>query len=278
MEKYSILMSVYKNVKIIDLKNSIESMLHQTAKPEQFVIVQDGPVGNDLNDLISTYEENYSEIFTIIKLDENKGLAYALNVGMNACRNNLIARMDSDDYSLPKRCEKQLECFSKNKSLALVGTATQHFKSNPFDPEDSYFYSPADMQLIKKKIRRNSAFSHPTVMYKKDAVLSCGGYDPNLRRSQDHDLFSKMISYGFEAMNLEEALVLYRTDSNGIGRHRNSDSLKARLIIQKRILDRGDCSFFDYLYVCLGVYVMKWLPKKLYEYIYLHLKEDKRRA
>ena len=71
MEKYSILMSVYKNVKIIDLKNSIESMLHQTAKPEQFVIVQDGPVGNDLNDLISTYEENYSEIFTIIKLDEN---------------------------------------------------------------------------------------------------------------------------------------------------------------------------------------------------------------
>ena len=120
MEKYSILMSVYKNVKIIDLKNSIESMLHQTAKPEQFVIVQDGPVGNDLNDLISTYEENYSEIFTIIKLDENKGLAYALNVGMNACRNNLIARMDSDDYSLPKRCEKQIRMFFK-KQISCLG-------------------------------------------------------------------------------------------------------------------------------------------------------------
>ena len=117
MEKYSVLMSVYSKTNTDDLKMSIDSMLNQTVIPEQFVIVLDGPVGQGLLELLATYQAEYSEIFSIVSLKENHGLAYALNEGIKASRNKLIARMDTDDIAKPERCEKQLKMFSDNQKL-----------------------------------------------------------------------------------------------------------------------------------------------------------------
>lgn len=275
MEKYSVLMSVYSKTNTDDLKMSIDSMLNQTVIPEQFVIVLDGPVGQGLLELLATYQAEYSEIFSIVSLKENHGLAYALNEGIKASRNKLIARMDTDDYSLPDRCEKQLKEFESNPNLALLGGNTRHFKESPTKPSNVFGINPTGDDAIKQCIRRNSAFSHPTVMFNKEAVVKCGMYDPQLRRSQDHDLFTRMLAMGYVCRNIDEVLVLYRADNDGKLRNRNKDSCEARVIIQKRIYKRHQCSLLDYMYTRLMVFAMKNLPEQIYVWIYSHLKEKK---
>lgn len=274
MDKYSVLMSVYAKVEPDELKLSISSMLQQTVRPDQFVLVWDGPVGTELKDTVQQFELLYPQVFTIVTLEENHGLAYALNEGLKHCRNDLVARMDSDDYSLPERCAKQLHEFERNKQLALIGGNTKHFYDD-ISKTDKRSYQPIGGDAIKKCLRRNSAFSHPTVMFRKSCVEACGGYDSDLRRSQDHDLFSRMIWKGYLCWNLEDVLVLFRADENMILRNRNSESCKARMIIQKRLLKRHQCSLFDYVYVCAGVTAMKIFPEKLYIAIYTLLKEKR---
>ena len=108
---YSVLMSVYYKENPQYLKQAIDSMLNQTLKPEQFVIVEDGKLNNFLHKMVMLYKEKYSDLFTVIELKVNVGLGMALDIGLQHCRNELVARMDSDDISLPERCEKQVKLF-----------------------------------------------------------------------------------------------------------------------------------------------------------------------
>ena len=112
MPKYSVLMSVYKKDDPSFLKSSIDSMLKQTIKCEQFVIVEDGPLPEPLQKTIDNYKTKYKKLFTIVPLKENVGLGRALDEGLKHCRNELVARMDADDISKPERCEN-CSLFSK---------------------------------------------------------------------------------------------------------------------------------------------------------------------
>src|SRR5690625_3663015 len=131
--KYSVLMSIYLKENPIFLKSSIESMLSQTIKPDEIVLVKDGPLTADLEIIIDYYTKLKSYIFTIVSLKNNLGLGLALNEGLKVCRNELVARMDTDDISLPKRCELQIKEFQKNKNLCLVGTMVDEFITDPQD-------------------------------------------------------------------------------------------------------------------------------------------------
>lgn len=272
MENYSVLMAVYFKVKPEELELSVSSMVKQTVPPDQFVIVYDGPVGSELKDVIEEYKSNNPGMFTIVQLCKNMGLAYALNQGIEACRNELIARMDSDDYSVPTRCEKQLKEFEMNSNLAILGTGVANFKDTIDNVLPLSKKRPLDNDGIKKMLRRSSPFAHSSVMYKKSAVKAVGGYDPELRRRQDYDLFSKMInSYKFEAANLEEKLLYFRAEDGFVSRNKNIESCKSRLLVQKRILMRGECSVFDYLYIWFAMIVSMILPDRIYCYILMKI-------
>lgn len=274
MNKYSVLMSLYLKEKPEYLKIAIQSMLHQTIPPDEIIIVKDGSVTPGLQHVLDEYISTYPQLFTIVGYPENQGLAFALNYGLKHARNELIARMDTDDYSLPDRCEKQLKVFKLNPNLALLGGSVQFFKTSPDASMETYRKFPAEQEDIKRYIRKNSAFSHPTVMFRKSAVEACGCYDEQLRRSQDHDLFSKMIAKGFDCQNINQVLVCYRMDGDAVLRNRNKESCKARVIIQKRIYERNQCSFLDYLYIRLAVWMAQALPEKLYIWIYSRIKDE----
>ena len=267
--KYSVLMSVYSKVKTEELKISIDSMLRQTVPPEQFVLVEDGPLPGFLDELIRDYDNSNAGLFTIVKLKENSGLAVALNEGLSVARNELVARMDSDDYSLPTRCEKQLKRFANDENLILIGTDTAHFIDQIDHRIPMTKTRPHDWEGIKKTLRRFSPFAHPSVMYKRSAVLACGGYDPILRRRQDYDLFSKMVNgYNYKAENIPEVLLLFRADRDFLLRNKNWDSCKSRIRVQRRIYKRKECSLYDYLYVVFSMIATFILPMSLYEKIY----------
>lgn len=277
--KYSVLMSLYERTSKDELMVSIESMLNQTIPPDQFIIVEDGPIKNETQDYIATCLNKNPELFSVLDLKTNHGLAFALNKGLEIARNELIARMDSDDYSLPHRCEKQIEAFIKDKKLHLVGSNIGFFKESPLKPTGAVRIFPDNHQKIKKILRRNDPFCHPAVMFKKSSVLSAGGYDIELRRRQDYDLFSKMVNhFGMKATNVQEILLLFRDDDNFSLRNKSVESCKSRVFVQKKIFKRGDCSLFDFLFVCLMMFAVRIIPNNLYRKIYIKIKNKKRKS
>lgn len=256
--KYSILMSVYQKEKPEYLVQSIESMLTQTAFPEQFVIVKDGPLTPELEQILSRYASSHPDLFTLLPLSENVGLGRALDLGMAVCRNELVARMDSDDISLPSRCQRELELFAADPELAIVGTNIDEFYDDPDDIKMSRIV-PSAYEDIRKAIGRKMPFNHPTVMYKKSEVIRCGGYG-TMRRKQDRDLFSRMINMGCKAQNINESLLLFRSNEDNYKRRKSWTYCKSTVDVTVQIWKRGHCSFADLMYVILGQTILFLAP------------------
>lgn len=264
-EKYSVLLSVYNKENSSYFKESIDSMLSQTLLPEQIVIVKDGPLTKELEAVIEQYEPMKSSVFTIVPLEDNIGLGKALDIGLKHCRNELVARMDTDDISLPNRCEKQVQAFIDDSELSIVGTMIDEFYDDPSNIVSSRNV-PTEHKEIVKFMRRRSPFNHPAVMFRKSEVIRCGGYG-TFRRKQDLDLFSRMINNGCKTKNINEALVLFRSNEDNFKRRRSWSYCKSYIDVQYAIWKRGHCTLVDLIYVTLGqtiifvspMWFMKWI-------------------
>lgn len=262
--KYSVLMSVYAGDKAEYVKQAIESMLNQTVPPEQFVVVKDGAVNADLSKILDEYNRCCGDLFTIVSLIENGGLANALNVGMRKCRNNLVARMDADDISLPERCEKELELFSAYPGLVVCGCNIDEFFNNPADIRTSRVV-PSTYEEIVKFSRRRQAFNHPTVIFKKNDIEEIGGYS-RLRRKEDFDLFSKIISSGKLVLNVNEVLYLYRASEDNYRRRKSCLNFFSAVNVYIKHMKRGGCSFFDFLVIVSAELFFLLAPIKIMKY------------
>ena len=266
MEKYSVLMSLYIKEKPEYLSQSIESMINQTAEPDEIVIVKDGPLSVELEKVLRAYVSKYPKIFNIVVSEKNIGLGLALNLGLKHCRNELVARMDTDDISLPDRCEKQLEVFQSDNELVIVGTMVDEFCSDPQEIISSRIV-PTSHREIFEFAKRRSAFNHPTVMYKKSKVLECGGYS-NLRRNQDVDLFGRLLFKGFKAANIDKSLLLFRSNNDLSKRRKSWENTKSYITTIHKLQKIGYSGFSDYVIVALGQTVMFLCPLKLQNWLY----------
>lgn len=259
MKKYSVLMSVYHKENPEYLQKSIESMLNQTAFPDEFIIVKDGPLTDRLDEVIESFVLAYDNLFTIIPLEKNGGLGQALNYGIKKSRNELIARMDSDDISLPERCEKQLYEFELNDKLVICGAQINEF----IDIEENVVCSrqvPLSFDAIKVFARRRSPFNHPTVMYKRSALLEIGGYS-EYGRKEDLDLFLRMVFSGNYAINLSEPLLLYRTNNDNLKRRKTWQNCSEYIQIMFSFFKNGNIRLSDMIYVSIGQISMFLLPE-----------------
>ena len=197
MEKfppYSVLMSVYYKENPEWLRISIDSMLNQTVFPSEFVLVEDGPLTEELNRVIGKYEKKYKNLFKIIKLEKNQGLGPALKIGVENCSNEYIARMDSDDYSVPERVEKELLIFKKIPELGMVGTNVVEFIDTPQNIISYVILPETNNEIIKFSKKRNP-FRHPSIMFKKAAILGAGNYR-EYYLCEDYDMWLRMIRAG----------------------------------------------------------------------------------
>lgn len=265
---YSVLMSVYDKEDAEHLKNSIGSMVSQTLLPDQIVLVKDGPLNKTLEEVIDFFIAEYPELFTIVPLGKNVGLGKALDEGLKYCRNELIARMDADDISLPNRCQEQVRMFARDPELSLVGTMIDEFHDTPNNIVSSRVV-PTEHHNIKKFIKRRSPFNHPTVMFRKSAVIDSGGYG-SFRSKQDIDLFSRMVNNGCKTANINKSLLLFRSNEDNFKRRKSWSYCKSYVKVYYAIWRRGHCSFIDFLYVIVGqtimfispMWLLKWLSNK----------------
>lgn len=258
MQKYSVLMSVYKNDNVEYVRLAIDSMLSQTVKPEQYVVVVDGPIDEEIVQLLNKYQLELPSVFTIVTIQENKGLANALNEGLKHCRNELVARMDADDIALQMRCEKILAEFEKNEQLVVCGCNIDEFFGDISNIRTSRIV-PSEHIEIKKFMRKRQPFNHPTVIYKKSKVVDAGGYI-TLKRKEDFDLFSRLISSGNVTKNVNESLYLYRADKANYARRKSYINFKSAIYVYWRHLRRKGCSVYDFIIICIAELIFLLLP------------------
>jgi glycosyltransferase involved in cell wall biosynthesis len=232
----SVVMSVYNGAQY--LNEAIDSMLGQTFKNFEFIIIDDGSTDRS-NEIIKAY--NDSRIVLIEQ--DNTGLAIALNNGIRLARTNYIARMDADDIALPQRLESQIAFLHENPDLVLIGT-----NALVIDKIGEFVFRsnlPTEWEVIKQQFPETS-FYHSSVMFKKDAFYKAGGYfeeTSKLYSFEDSILWNKMKKFGKMA-NLSEPLIKYRLIPNAATTKSGKEG-KALYEILENIIQDNKLSFED---------------------------------
>lgn len=266
--EYSVLMSVYYKENPQYLNLSIESMLNQTISPNEFVLVEDGPLTSELEKVIEKHVSNNPNLFKIIKNKENLGLGLSLKKGINAAKNEWIARMDSDDYSIPTRCEQQLQFIEKNPEYEMVGSFESEF-IDTINNVVSIHKVPKKAEQIKQFMHRRCAVLHPTVMYKKSAVIRSGNYR-NVPLYEDYDLFSRMVlENNIETYNIQKSLYYIRTSSDFYKRRGGMKYAKTVLRFKWNQHVKGYMSLTDFIISGLGQACVCVLPNSLRKLFYM---------
>lgn len=267
MNKYSVLMSICKKEKSDWLKQSIESMLNQSIKTNDFVIVCDGVLTDELYSVLSMYENKYPDLFQIIKRDKNYGLGPSLAYGLNFCKNEFVARMDSDDISKSNRCEEEFKLFDKNPELDIVGCWENEFEV--YGKVLSIHKVPSGVDNVKAFMRRRCSLLHPTVIFKKSAVIKSGNYQ-DIRLLEDYDLFMRMVvEHNCKADNVQEALYDMRVNDDFYKRRGGFKYMNTIVAFKKKQRKKGFMSIKDYLISCWSQRIICLMPNKMRKWVYL---------
>lgn len=267
--KYSILMPVYIKDNPEWLKISIESMLNQTILADEFLIIKDGEVTDEIDKVLMSYKEKYPKLFTIHQMSKNVGLGKVLAYGIKECKNEFIVRMDADDYSVKERCEKQLNIFRRNKYVDVVGSNVEEF-SESIDNIISHVILPENHEQIIKFAKKRCPIRHPALMYKKSSVLDSGNYS-DYYHAQDYNLVVKMIMKGYYFYNIQEPLTYMRVTSDFYKRRGGVKQLKIIYNLKKEFYEMKFYSFNDFFLSTVGNGIVCLLPNFIRELIYIKI-------
>lgn len=242
---YSVLMSVYVKEKAEHLKQAMESIWNQTIPTDDFVLVCDGPLNAELDAVIEDMQAAHPASLHVVRLETNGGLGNALNAGIKECKNELVARMDSDDISRSDRCEKQLAVFREHPEVSVVSGSVEEFTASTAEIEARRVLPEKQGQILEFAKKRNP-FNHPCVMYKKSAVEAAGGYQ-DFYLLEDYYLWIRMLQKGSIGYNLQEPLLWMRAGSEMYQRRAGWKYAKSQKALFKYMKDRGFISGSQYL-------------------------------
>lgn len=268
--KFSVLMSIYKNDNPIHFKEALESVtINQNLKPNQVVLIYDGPVLKEIDEIIKKIKQQDKTIeYTIIKKNLNTGLANSLNIGLRKCKYEWIARMDADDISVKERFEKQFLFLEKNPEISVVGSHIAEFEK-----DSSQILTIRKVKLTNKEILKSVKFHNPmnhmSVVYKKNAVISVGGYSENFGKLEDYKLWIDLLKERKKFANIDTELVNVRIGNGFIKRRSDKKEIKDWDKLQKYLLNIGLINKIEVLRnrICIRIfiYLPSWLKKILYQ-------------
>lgn len=267
--KYSVLMSVYHKENPEWFDDSIKSMFEQTIKPNEFVLVEDGPLTKELYDVVEKYKTKYPKEFKTVTIEKNVGLGPALKRGVEECSNEYIARMDSDDYSLPKRIEKEFEIFEKYPDIGMVGTNVSEFIDSIDNVVCDVILPEINEDIIKFSKKRNP-FRHPSIMFKKSEVLKAGNYR-EYYLCEDYDMWLRMLRTGCKCYNIQDNLVFMRISDDFYKRRGGIKYLKSINKFKKEQVKVGYFTHFEYLKSIIPHAIVCLMPNFMRDLIYKKL-------
>ena len=265
--KISVLMSVYKSEKPAYLDRSLQSVWDdQTQKPDEIILVQDGPLGDELLQVIEKWQAKLRDVLVLIRNEVNIGLTKSLNKGIGVAKGEYIARMDSDDISLPSRFEIQERFLDENPSVYVVGGAIQEF--NEADGIIGERHFPKDTEAAIHYIHKASPFAHPAVMIRKALFDEGVIYNEAYRTTQDLALWFDVLKTKHQVANLDIIVLKFRRDNNVYQRRKKKeDSYMEMKIHLNGIKELFGFSPIKSLYP-IARYSMRLLPNSIINQIY----------
>jgi glycosyltransferase involved in cell wall biosynthesis len=268
-EKFSVLMSLYYKEKTEYLREAMDSILDQTALPDQIVIVKDGPLTEELEAVLTFYVSRDPERYTIVSLETNRGLGLALAEGMLHCKYELVARMDTDDICRKDRFALQLKAFEENPELDVCGSHIVEFETKPSEIVACRNVPLTDAE-IKEYQKRRDGVNHVTVMFKRSSVLKAGNYQ-SCMLMEDTYLWINMILAGARFMNIDDNLVYVRIGQDMFERRGGFSYFLKYREGRRKVRETGYISNWDYYYTLLVQLVVALIPNKVRGWIFKKL-------
>lgn len=265
MQKFSVLMSIYKSENPKFLKESLDSILNNTIQPNEIVMVKDGPLTIELEDMLDMYQDK-TGLFHFVIHETNMGLGIALRDGLVECKNELVARMDTDDICHPERFEKQLTYLQDHPEVSVVGSNVEEFDLDYHHPNQKVIY-PYHMEEILKFARKRNPMRHPSVMFKRSDVLDSGNYRHFLW-FEDYDLCIRMLLKMKKMANMPEVLTFCRADKDLFSRRGGLAYIKQDLLFQQFMLKSGFINGVEFLFNCTIRSVVRIMPNDLRKFVY----------
>lgn len=267
---YSVLMSVYYKEKANHLRLSIDSIWNQTTRTNDFVLVCDGPLTAELDEVIKEAQIAIGSVLRVIRLEINHGLGEALNIGIGECKNEIIARMDSDDIAFPNRCEVQLHQMV-SKDLDIISGNIIEFQET-IDNITGIRKVPRTQDEIIQFSKKRNPFNHPAIMYRKSAVIAAGGYTEEYHLFEDYHLWVRMLMNNCKCENLTEPVLYMRTGSDAILRRGGRQYAKDMLRFHKWLNAAGWTSKVDYISGAIPHMLICIAPNRIRSLVYKQIR------
>lgn len=264
--KYSVLMSLYYKENPKYFIQSIESMINQTQKPDEIVIVKDGLLTEDLEQVINVYKNKLGNNLKIIPLEKNMGFGLALAEGIKNCSNEFIARMDTDDISVLTRCEEQIKYMKNNPQVGMVGCIVDEFVDVTSNVV-AHRILPENHNEIIQFSKKRVPIAHPSVIYRKSDVLACGNYRHRYL-VEDYDLFVRLLKHGVQAYNIQKPLVYMRVSDDFFMRRGGIHYLKSLLKFNIELYEMRWFSIKDFLIRSSANVCVCLMPNRLRDLFY----------
>lgn len=263
--KFSVLLSVYAGEKPLFFEQCLISIWdNQLMKPNEILIVKDGTLSLQLENILLEFSKRAP--LKILAFNKNKGLGKALMRGVEECTYPIIARMDTDDIAKSTRFEKQIKFLSENPEIDLVGSWIEEFEGTPSNIVSIRRVPKAHNEIVSY-LKSRCPFNHPTVMFKKDAVIRSGNYRSEYLK-EDLGLWVRMNYSECKFANLQESLLYFRLSSDMYKRRGGLKYLKAEINIFNLRRKFGLINIFEYIVFLSITIPIRVVPSKIRKQIY----------
>ena len=262
----SVLISVYQSERPEYLNRALQSVWDdQTLKPDEIVLIEDGPLTQNLLNVLDNWKKLLGDKLQLIINEQNLGVTKSLNRGLKVCRGIYIARMDSDDISMPHRFEAQCNYLDTHPHISVVGGSLQEFNAD-CDNLGIRHYPPSNIEA-RKYIRKASPLAHPTVMMRREMFDNGLIYDERFRTSQDIALWFDVLASGRKIANLSEVTIKFRRDGD-VFKRRSRDKAKNELKIYLHGIKRLYGTFNPYYIFPIARFIFRMMPVGIVKAIY----------
>lgn len=268
----SVILPTYRGDTASELAAAIDSLANQTLLPEEVVIIKDGPLTDGLKSVIAKKVEEFPTSIRTHRIEENEGLGNALRTGVTASSNDIVARMDADDISVPSRFEYQATFLRENRDVDIVGAYIEEFDSDLNEPI-ARREVPTDHDSIEKMARFRSPMNHATVMFDKGSVLDAGNYRA-VDRMEDYDLWVRMLLNDATFANIPDVLVKARGGKRMYRRRGGMEYAREEIRTQIEFYRRGFLPFHLFLFNILTRVTIRFLPSRVRGVIYESFTRD----
>lgn len=240
--EYSMLMSVYKNTKVDELKQCMDSIFMQNPAPKETVIVEDGSVPEDVAQYLNALQDEGK--VKLVPLEENVGLGRALAEGTKHCTCDWIARMDSDDICAPDRMEKQIAYLEDHPDIDVLGGNIEEFTESP-DKTIGKREVLQEHKDICKYMKKRCPFNHMTVIIRKQSLEKAGGYQ-HWHFNEDSYLWARMYLAGAKFANVPDTSCYVRVGKEMYQRRGGYSYYKSERDLFKFMYKNKIINWFEY--------------------------------